>query len=104
MPTRYLGGRVHLANLNKEDVIKETKKIQKQNQELEQKRAILNEDTLKSKIQSKKPKKEEISHDRRLGYRRKYLTEKYKKFKIIFYVAAVLILIYLMFIIMPCKV
>ena len=59
MPTRYLGGRVHLANLNKEYVIKETKKIQKQNQELEQKRAILNEDTLKSKIQSKKPKKEE---------------------------------------------
>ena len=57
MPTRYLGGRVHLANLNKEDVIKETKKIQKQNQELEQKRAILNEDTLKSKFRVKNQKK-----------------------------------------------
>lgn len=93
-----------MGNLNKEDVLKETKNIQKQNQEIEEKRAILNEDTLKSKIQSKKPKKEEISLDRRLGYRRKYLTEKYKKFIRIFYVAAVLILIYLMFIIMPCKV
>ena len=93
-----------MGNLNKEDVLKETKNIQKQNQEIEEKRAILNEDTLKSKIQSKKPKKEEIRLDRRLGYRRKYLTEKYKKFKIIIYVAAVLILIYLMFIIMPCKV
>ena len=93
-----------MGNLNKEDVLKETRNIQKQNQEIEEKRAILNEDTLKSKIQSKKPKKEEISLDRRLGYRRKYLTEKYKKFKIIFYVSAVLILIYLMFIIMPCKV
>lgn len=71
-----------MGNLNKEDVLKETKNIQKQNQEIEEKRAILNEDTLKSKIQSKKPKKEEISLDRRLGYRRKYLTEKYKKFKI----------------------
>lgn len=67
-----------MGNLNKEDVLKETKNIQKQNQEIEEKRAILNEDTLKSKIQSKKPKKEEISLDRRLGYRRKYLTEKYK--------------------------
>lgn len=75
-----------MGNLNKEDVLKETKNIQKQNQEIEEKRAILNEDTLKSKIQSKKPKKEEISLDRRLGYRRKYLTEKYKKFISKFYI------------------
>lgn len=75
-----------MGNLNKEDVLKETKNIQKQNQEIEEKRAILNEDTLKSKIQSKKPKKEEISLNRRLGYRRKYLTEKYKKFNFKLYI------------------